>query len=206
MKTDWKKNEKAIYLPKTEPVLIKIPPFKFFTIRGRGNPNDEFFGEYISALYSLSYCVKMSPKNDFAPSNYSEYTVYPLEGIWDISDEAKKLKSEKLDKNSLVFNLMIRQPDFVTDEFADEVISRTKKKKPHLLLSEVKFETLTDGDSVQIMHIGSYDSEPESFRKMENYCKESGLIRKSMIHREIYLSDARKVSPEKLRTVLRFQV
>ena len=114
MKHDWKKTEKQFYLPKTEPEMIKIPPFSFFSIAGQGDPNDKSFADYIAVLYSLSYSVKMSSKNGFAPNDYFDYTVYPLEGMWDISEEAKEINSEKLDKSSLVFNLMIRQPDFVT--------------------------------------------------------------------------------------------
>ncbi len=95
MKQEWKKNEKEYYLPKAKPELRKIPPFNFFSINGAGNPNDEFFAEYIGMLYLLSYAVKMSPKSGTAPKNYFEYTVYPLEGIWDINDEAKKDYSGK---------------------------------------------------------------------------------------------------------------
>ncbi len=205
MKHDWKKTEKSIYLPKTEPVFIKIPPFKFFTIEGKGNPNDKFFADYIGVLYSLAYGVKMSSKNGFAPQNYFEYTVYPLEGVWDISEEAKKRPIEEFDKSTLVFNLMIRQPEFVSDDFAKDVIVRTKKKKPHPLLDNVKFEVISDGGCIQMMHIGSYDNEPGSFKKMEEYCHGLNLARESKIHREIYLSDARRVSPDKLKTVLRFK-
>jgi hypothetical protein len=206
MKHDWKKAEKAFYLPGQKPEYLKVPPFSFFSIEGKGNPNDKFFAEYISVLYSLSYAVKMSPKNGFAPENYSDYTVYPLEGVWDISEEAKKDPYKKLDKGTLVFNLMIRQPDFVTSDFALEAIERTKKKKPHPLLEKVAFSVINEGDCVQMMHCGSYDDEPESFRRMEDFCIENSFVRMSKIHREIYLSDARRVIPEKLRTVLRFKV
>ena len=206
MKHEWRKREKDLYLPKNKPEQINIPSFKYFMIEGKGNPNDDFFAEYIGVLYSLSYAVRMSPKGGFAPPDYFEYTVYPLEGIWDISEEAKKMKSGVLDKNSLVFNLMIRQPDFVTDQFAQDIIERTKKKKPHELLVKVKFGKIKDGDCVQIMHLGPYDTEPESFKLMEQFCKDNNLTRESKQHREIYLSDVRKVSPEKLKTVLRFKV
>jgi hypothetical protein len=205
MKTDWKKTEKNFYLPKQKPEFIKIPPFSFFSIEGSGNPNDKFFADYIGVLYSLSYGVKMSPKNGFAPDSYYEYSVYPLEGVWDISEEARNRPIEKLDKSTLVFNLMMRQPDFVSDDFANEVIERTKKKKPHPLLDKVKFGIISEGDCIQMLHIGSYDSEPASFKTMEEYCNQLNLTRVSKIHREIYLSDARKVSPDKLRTVLRFK-
>ena len=206
MKHDWKKEEKLYYLPGTNPSLVTIPPVRFFSVKGEGNPNDESFGEYISVLYSLPYAVKMSPKKGLAPSGYSEYSVYPLEGIWDISEEAKKKKMETLDKNALVFNLMIRQPGFITDSYAQKIIEMTSKKKPHPLLEKVRFETINEGECVQMLHIGSYDSEPASFKKMEDFCAANSLKRVSKIHREIYLSDARKTAPEKLKTILRFNV
>jgi hypothetical protein len=206
MKHEWKKQEKQFYLPKMKPEIIKVPPFKFFSIKGKGNPNDSFFGDYISLLYSLSYAVKMSPNVGIAPNNYYDYTVYPLEGIWDLNEAAKKLYTGTFDKNDLIFNLMIRQPDFVTCEFASEIIKRTKTKKPHALLDQVQFEVIEEGPCIQMLHIGSYDAEPESFRQMEQYALEQNLTRKEKIHREIYLSDARKTLPDKLKTVLRFQV
>jgi hypothetical protein len=206
MAHEWKKAEKQFYLPGTEPGFIRILPFNFYSIRGQGNPNDKFFSEYIGVLYSLAYAVKMSPKRGVAPSNYFEYTVYPLEGVWDISEEAKKIPSGSLDKNTLVFNLMIRQPSFVTGDFAADIIELTKKKKPHPLLENVTFNTIEEADCVQMMHIGSYDNEPVSFKKMEEFCSENNFTRESKIHREIYLSDARKVSTEKLKTILRFKI
>jgi hypothetical protein len=206
MKQDWKKTDKQYYLPKTEPELVMIPPFKFFSIFGQGDPNEKPFQENIRVLYSLSYAIKMSPKNNYAPKDYFEYTIYPLEGIWDLTEKAKKSKSEKLDKSQLIFNLMIRQPDFVTPDFALEAIERTKKKKYHPLLEKVRFETIEDNNCVQIMHIGSYDSEPESFKQMEDFCQLNGYIRDSKQHREIYLSDFRKVSSDKLKTVLRVRI
>ena len=206
MKHDWKKNDKQFYLPKEKPEVIILPKFKFYSIQGKGNPNDDFFAEYIGVLYSLSYAVKMSPKQGFTPTDYFEYTVFPLEGVWDIDENAKASYNGKIDKNSLIFNLMIRQPDFVSDDFALETIERVKKKKPHELLDKVKFETIEEGTCIQMLHSGSYNSEPESFKKMTMFANEKGLKRVSQIHREIYLSDARKVSPEKLKTVLRFRV
>ena len=206
MKHEWKKKEKNRYLPKNKPEIINLPSFKFFTINGQGNPNDDFFGECIKALYSLSYAIRMSYKNGYQPDNFYEYTVYPLEGVWDLTEEAKKNYNGILDKNSLVFNLMIRQPDFVTKEFAQEAFERTMKKKPNELLKSIKFTEYKEDKCVQMMHLGSYDNEPETFKIMEDFCKENNLIRKSKRHREIYITDPRKVSSEKLKTVLRYTV
>jgi hypothetical protein len=206
MAHEWKKAEKKYYLPGTKPEMIKIPSFNFFSIEGMGNPNDEFFAEYIGVLYSLSYAIKMSPKKGLVPKGYFEYVVYPLEGIWDISEEAKLKPISQFDKNTLVFNLMIRQPEFVTNNFALEIIEKTKKTKPHELLEKVKFVSIEEKECVQMLHVGSYDDEPASFKKMEEYCEENNFSRESKRHREIYLSDARRVAPEKLKTVLRFKI
>ena len=206
MKHDWKKNDKQFYMPKNKPETIVVPKFNYYTIDGKGNPNDDFFADYIGVLYSLSYAIKMSPKQGVAPDGYLEYTVFPLEGVWDIDEEAKKNYNGTLDKNALVFKLMMRQPDFVTAGFALETIERTKKKKPNPLLEKVKFEAIEDGLCVQMLHEGSYDSEPASFLKMKEFANGKNLVRISHSHREIYLSDARKVPADKLKTVLRFNV
>lgn len=206
MKHDWKKQEKQYYQPQAIPGLVIIPAFKFFTISGQGNPNDDFFGDYIAALYAVSYGVKMSPKAGISPKEYREYTIYPLEGVWDLTDKAKLAPSPVLDKNELVFTLMIRQPDFVTEEFANDILEQTRKKKPQPLLKEVKFEVLEEGPCIQMLHTGSYDNEPASFRQMEAFAQSNHLNRKFKTHREVYLSDSRKTPPEKLKTILRFQI
>ncbi len=206
MKHEWKKHEKQFYLPKNKPELVNIPKFKFYTIEGNGNPNDDIFAEYVGVLYSLSYGIKMSPKKGFEPKGYFDFTVYPLEGVWDINDIAKQSFDGTINKNDLVFKLMIRQPDFVENDFAMQILEQTKKKKPHQLLDKVKFEEIIEGDCIQMLHVGSYDDETISFKMMEDFADQNKLIRKSKTHREIYLSDARKVSPDKLQTVLRFGI
>lgn len=206
MKHEWRKKEKELYLPKTKPEVIHIPEFRFLTISGEGNPNSEFFSEYIGALYAVSYPIKMTLKKRSKPYGYSDYTVYPLEGVWDINEEAKKIFNGTINKDDLVFKLMIRQPDFVTEDFALEMLEMTKRKKENKLLGQVRFESITEGKCVQMMHIGSYDNEPDSFEVMEAFAETENLNRVSKMHREIYLSDFRKVNEEKLKTVLRFQV
>lgn len=206
MKHEWKKSEKHFYLPKNKPELIHLPNFKFFTLEGKGNPNDDFFTEYVGVLYALSYAVKMSPKKGIKPKGYFDYTVYPLEGIWDLTEEARESFDGTINKNDLVFKLMIRQPDFVDDNFAMEIIEQTKKNKPHKLLDKIRFEEIMEGDCIQMLHVGSYDNEPESFKMMERFAEQENYRRSAKTHREIYLSDARKVSPEKLKTVLRFNI
>jgi len=204
MKFEWKKQEKNLYLPKGKPNLITVPKQKFIMIRGKGNPNDEEFSEKIGVLYSLAYAVRMMPKQGYTPDGYFEYTVYPLEGIWDLTKEGRQ--SDTLNKDELLYTIMIRQPDFVTQEVFDKAFENVRKKKNHLLLDTVNFETMEDGLSVQMMHVGSYDDEPQSFEQMKKFIKENDLEIITLRHREIYISDARKTEKSKLKTVLRYMV
>lgn len=208
-KHEWRKKEKTLYFPKTRPEIIEVPPLNFVTISGEGNPNSQPFSDCIGALYAVSYAIKMTLKKEAEkPEGYTDYTVYPLEGVWDINEKAKEIyrQTRTFNKEDLVFTIMIRQPDFVTEDFFQQMVILANNKKPDPLVAKVKFETITDGKCIQMMHIGDFDNEPESFEQMELFAKNQGLKRMSKIHREIYLSDFRKVAREKLKTVLRFKV
>jgi len=146
----------------------------------------------------------MMPKQGFTPEGYFEYTVYPLEGLWDLTEEGRKM--DKLDKDQLIYSIMIRQPDFVTEQVAVKALETARKKNPHPLLDEVRFDAIEDGLSVQMLHVGPYDTEPETFAIMKEFIEENQLKIRTLRHREIYLSDARKVEPEKLKTVMRYMV
>ena len=171
---------------------------------GKGNPNQEGFRTDVEALYTLSYGIRMLPKKGVTPEGFVEYTVFPLEGIWDLDEEGRKMK--ELNKDHLIYKLMIRQPEFVTEDLFQKVLETARKKKPDLPLERVKFETWEDGLCVQMMYVGSYDEEPKTFRVMEQFCKNENLVRTDLTHKEIYITDPRKTSPEKAKTVLRFQV
>lgn len=201
-KIDYKKDFKTLYMPKTAPEIVDVPSMPFFTLSGSGDPNREAFAEETAALYSLSYAVKMSYKSDDVPASYYEYTVFPLEGVWDLLDRSKPAT----DKSNLKYKIMIRQPDFLTEPMFERFLEQTKKKKPNPFLGQVRFERISDGLSCQMMHLGGFDDEPQSFARMETYCEEQGFIRTSLLHREIYLSDPRRVEPAKMKTVLRFPV
>jgi len=206
-KHEWRKKEKDIYIPKAHPEIIDVPSFKFLKISGKGNPNSPAFADYISALYPIAYGIKMTAKKmNPALAGHYDYTVYPLEGVWDITDEAKATYSGTLNKDDLVFTLMIRQPDFVTTSFFQEIMESIKKRKPYPLIDEVKFEEISDGKCIQMLHMGPFDDEPASFKIMEEFAQSQGVERLSKVHREIYLSDFRKTAPEKLKTVLRFRL
>lgn len=204
MKHEYRKHEKELYDPKDKPEILVVPKQKFFCIRGTGNPNDEDFAERIAVLYSLSYAVRMMPRNGYTPDGYFEYTVYPLEGLWELTEEGREMKT--LDKDELIYAIMIRQPDFVTEDVAKKAFETSSKKKPHPLLGEAYFDEIEDGLSVQILHKGSYDDEPGSFAKMKEFIEENGLEIRTLVHREIYLSDSRKVEKDKLKTILRYVV
>ncbi|WP_087973496.1 GyrI-like domain-containing protein [Oceanobacillus rekensis] len=203
-KYEWRKKAKELYLPKEQPTKIEVPKMKFFTLEGNGNPNSEPFKDNIEILYGLSYAIRMMPKKGITPDGYFEYTVFPLEGHWDLDEEGRKL--DYLNKDHLVYKLMIRQPDFVTEELFQYAINSVKQKKKNVDLDIVQFENITEGLCVQSMHIGSYDEEPKTFQLMEEFCSQNNLKRAEKTHREIYISDARKTPQEKLKTVLRFKV
>lgn len=208
MKHEWKKHEKEFYGTNNKPIIINIPKQNYITINGKGNPNYPDFAERIGVLMSIAYPIKMNFKksniNNIQNTQiypFTDYSVYPLEGLWQSND------SDITNKDAYEYTIMVRQPDFITQEMFDSALAQTKKKKPNPFLDEIKFVELTDGLSVQILHIGSYDNEPESFKLMDNFIKEQGYKRdNNKIHREIYLSDARKTNPEKLKTLLRYSI
>ena len=204
MKYEWRKKEKLYYLPKAKSEVVKIEEFKFIQIKGNGNPNGDEFSEKVGALYSIAYAIKMMPKKGITPQGYFDYTVYPLEGIWGLDEEG--MKKDILDKNNLVYNIMIRQPDFVNKQVFDLAVDLTKKKKFNKYLDEIEFDYIDEGMCVQMMHIGSFDEEYKTFEIMKEFCSDNKLSIKDKNHREIYISDFRKTSPEKLKTVLRYMV
>jgi len=201
-KIDFKKDYKDLYLPKQAPSVITVPAMNFIMIEGSGDPNGEEFALATAALYSLSYAVRMSHKSKEVPAGYYEYTVFPLEGEWDLVD--KTLPAT--DKSNYAYRIMIRQPDFLNACLFERFLAETKEKKPNAYLDKAVFGMIEEGLCCQMLHPGSYDSEPASFERMERFCRENGYSRISRKHREIYLSDPRKTETDKLRTVLRFQV
>lgn len=206
-KMDYKKAFRALYLPKTEPALIEVPPMVFLEVEGQGDPN-ETNGSYAKALellYALSYTIKMAPRGGQTPQGYFEYTVPPLEGLW--WQEDGKLELQQKDKFCWIS--MIRQPEFVTPQVLAEAVDTVKKKKPQLAVQNARLSYRQEGLCVQCMHLGPYDEEPETLHKMEGFMAENRLqsdICEARRHHEIYLSDPRKTKPEKLRTVLRCPV
>ncbi len=204
MKTEWRKEEKSLYLQAKKPALIDVPTMRFFAIEGQGNPNAEPFAQCTQALYTMAYSVRMMHKSGFIPEGFAEYTVYPLEGVWDLSGPWDH--SHPLNKDDLIYTLMIRQPAFVTEEVFGRALVAAKKKGDSPELDAVRMMDYTEGLCEQMMHAGPYDDEPESFAQMDRFATENGLVRTATRHREIYLSDPRRAVPETMKTVLRYEV
>lgn len=201
MKYEWKKNEKYLYGVKQKPKLIDVPSAYYIMIKGEGNPNESDFSNRVSALYSLAYGMKMLFKNmEKEELEYSDFTVFPLEGIWEKSDD------EEFDKNKLKYTIMIKQPYFITKEIFDLAFEKVKKKKPNELYDEVSFDCIESKKAIQILHIGSFDTEIESFEKLDNFANEMNLERSEKLHTEIYLNNKNRTAEDKLKTILRYNV
>ena len=204
MKYEWKKHDKELYGAKKIPALIVVPEQNYIMISGKGNPNNVDFSNRVATLYSLAYAVKMGYKATAAKTNsqskIDDYTVYPLEGIW------KALQDTELVKENLEYTIMIRQPDFISEEMVRTALERVKVKKPTPLLDEVRFDTMKDGKCIEILHIGAFDDEPASFEKMEQFAEANHLERVENYHREIYLNNANRTERNKLKTILRYSV
>ncbi len=196
MKHEWRRHEKALYGAGKTPGLVDVPAQKFIVISGRGDPNGEDFSARISALYPLAYALRSVFK-----ARDEVYAVYPLEGLW-----SGAVQGGAVVKSELEYELMIRQPDAATEDEFSEALDRTRRRKPSPLLDEVRFEAITDGRCVQMLHTGPYDDEPASFALMADFAAANGLERAGAGHREIYLNDAKRTEPAKLRTILRFSV
>lgn len=201
MKYEWKKNEKNLYGVKQKPQLIEVPSAYYIMIKGEGNPNESDFSNRVSALYSLAYGIKMLFKNmEKEEQEYSDFTVFPLEGIWEKSDD------EEFDKSKLKYTIMIKQPNFITKEIFDLAFEKVKKKKPNELYDEISFDCIESKKAIQILHIGSFDTEIESFEKLDNFASEMNLERSEKLHTEIYLNNKNRTAEDKLKTILRYTV
>ncbi len=207
MAFDYKKEYKEYYLPKNKPSIITIPKMNYLAVRGKGDPNrvDSEYKASIGLLYGIAFTIKMSYKTSHKIEGYFSYVVPPLEGFW-WQENNKYIDYNH--KETFNFISVIRVPDFVTKEDFDWAIEEATKKKG-VDYSKVEFISVEEGECVQCMHIGSYDSEPATLALMDNYAKEQGYdidINKERLHHEIYLSDPRRCDVNKLKTVLRHPI
>ena len=207
MAFDFKKEYKEFYMPKNTPEIVTVPKANYIAVRGKGNPNDEggAYQNAIGVLYAIAYTLKMSYKTEHKIAGFFEYVIPPLEGFW-WQDGIDGINYA--DKSSFHWISVIRLPDFVTKadfEWAAETAAQKKKTD----CSSAEFLTINEGECVQIMHVGSYDDETVSVAKMDAFLAENGYVNdlsNARLHHEIYLSDARKVAPEKRKTVIRHPI
>lgn len=205
---DYKKEYKALYLPKEMPSIVEVPSMQYAAVRGHGDPNepDGEYGRAVAVLYGISYTIKMSYKGSRKVDGFFEYVVPPLEGFWWMEGGAPGV--DYRNKSGFNWISIIRVPEFVTEEvFAWAKEEAQRKKRIDTSLAELI--TVSEGLCVQCLHIGSYNEEPATVAKMDHYRMEQGYendISDRRRHHEIYLSDPRKVSPERMKTVIRHPV
>ena len=207
MAFDFKKEYKEFYMSKSVPEIVTVPKANYIAVRGMGDPNQEggAYQSAVSILYAVAYTLKMSYKTDYRIEGFFEYVVPPLEGFWwqegvDGIDYG--------DKSTFHWISVIRLPEFVTKKDFDWAVEEAARKKK-LDCSLAEFLTIEEGLCVQIMHIGPFDHEPSTVALMDQYIAENGYandMNENRLHHEIYLSDARKVAPEKRKTVIRHPI
>jgi conserved hypothetical protein len=207
MAFDFKKEYKEFYMPKNKPEIVTVPKANYIAVRGKGNPNeiDGAYQQAISILYAVAYTLKMSYKTEHKIEGFFEYVVPPLEGFW-WQDNVDGI--DYADKAAFNWISVIRLPEFITKKDFEWAVETASEKKK-LDCSSAEFLIVDEGLCVQIMHIGAFDDEPQTVALMDEYIAQNGYendITESRLHHEIYLSDARKVAPEKWKTVIRHPI
>ena len=210
LKFDFKKEYKSIYLQKTAPVLVDVPPMTYLCVDGKGDPNtSREYKDALAVLYGLSYTIKMSKMDGSQPQGYFDYVVPPLEGLWWMEKREGFDGIHITDKSCFCWTSMIGLPSFVSRQVLEQAKEKLHKKNPDLDLSHARMETLTEGLCAQIMHLGPYDGEPGTIRQMQAFLEAEGYItdiNEPRKHHEIYFNDPRKTAPEKLKTIIRHPV
>ncbi|CAB4895927.1 unannotated protein [freshwater metagenome] len=177
--------------------VVKLPKFNYLMVDGKGDPNTSpSYMEAIELLYGTSYTLKFMSKDELG----RDYVVPPLEGLW----WAKEMKSfEKREKSKWSWTMMIMVPNGITKAYATKAIKNFKEKKPEANISKIRFDSLTEGLSVQILHVGPYDAEGPVLARMHKEFMPKNNFGFNGMHHEIYLGDPRKTAPERLKTILR---
>lgn len=207
MAFDYKKEYKEFYMPGKNPQLVEIPPMNYIAVRGEGNPNEEggAYKQAIGLLYALAFTIKMSPKAGYKIAGYFDYVVPPLEGFWWQKEGGEIDYSHE---EGYRWISVIRLPDFVSRKDFEWAVKEVERKKK-MDCSRAEFMTVCEGLCLQVMHIGSYDDEPATIALMDDFLERNGYdkdITDERRHHEIYLSDPRRVAPERCKTVIRHPI
>lgn len=204
-KYEWRKLERDLYPTMKRPSITTVPEQNFLTLTGQGDPNGAAFTEQITALYAVSYAIKMAPKKQLLFPDAFDYTVYPLEGYWTLPEDYRPIASG-IDKQQLIYKIMIKQPAFVTPAVLEQVKPLVAKKIAAPLLEQLQLTTVTEGLVGMMLHIGSFDTEAEDFERLDYFLHNVGYQRTEKAHKEIYLSDFRRVEEAKRKTILRVKI
>jgi hypothetical protein len=201
-KLDLTKKYKTYFTAKTKPELVEIGKANFISITGKGDPSDKAFVDRIEALYPVAYAIKF----DFKAKD-KDFVVSKLEGLWWFDE--KKFSNmtianapTEVPRSEWEYRLLIRLPDFVTKKDFEKAVKTVSEKKNVRLVQELEYFTMTEGKSIQVLHVGPYSTEPETLKEIAKFAEDNKLA-KNGLHHEIYLSDFRKTKPEKLKTILR---
>jgi hypothetical protein len=202
---DFKKERGDLYGSNSSPRVVDVPEMTFIAVDGVGDPNTgEDYSSAVQVIYGLSYAVKMGNKSVL------EYVVAPLEGFWSVTDEDFRGGGSPIaDKSAFVWTALIRQPDFVTQDVFASTCDVVARKKPKLDLARARLVHFAEGLCAQATHLGPYDDEPATVAAIDAFAVEHGYaidLGGGRRHHEIYLSDPRKVAPEKMRTILRHPI
>ncbi|APU16869.1 MULTISPECIES: GyrI-like domain-containing protein [Actinoalloteichus] len=197
-KTDFTKSLDSYQAKRGEFRIVAVPDLQYLMIDGHGDPNTApAFAEAVEALYPVAYKLKFASKRDHG----RDYVVTPLEGLWWATDMDSFTTTR--DKSRWDWTLMIMTPDWIDQDMFAAAVAQVDKKKRPARLGEIRLETLSEGRCVQTLHVGSFDDETELLTRMHDEFIPANGLRMVAKHHEIYLSDARRVAPEKLRTILR---
>lgn len=201
-KLDLTKTDKIYYKAKTTPEIVFIEKANYISLTGKGDPSGKDFSEKIQALYTTAYVIKFMQK---AMNN--DFVVPKLEALWSFDNEKYASVSmdeapQKIPRSEWNYRIMIRMPDFVTQEQSEEAIAIAANKKQNALAKTIEFFEMEEGKVIQVLHIGPFETEPQTLKKIQEFSTENNLLQNGL-HHEIYLSDFRKTAPEKLKTILR---
>jgi hypothetical protein len=201
-KLDLRKLYRQLYQPSLKEVmLVDVPEFQFVMIDGivhAGQKVDESpeFTQAMEALYGISYTLKFASK--LRREDPIDYTVMALEALWWVKDDDFDFSKVE----DWYFTAMVMQPPHITQVMFSEALTQLERKRPGPALAKLRLEPFLEGQSVQVMHIGPYSTEPATIERLKDFMQENGLVRNGK-HHEIYLSDPRRADPAKLKTILR---
>ncbi|MFD6445508.1 GyrI-like domain-containing protein [Promicromonospora sp. NPDC060204] len=197
-KTDLKKTLDAYRAKRDQFRIVDVPDLHYLMIDGHGDPNSSpAFTEAVEALYPVAYTLKFASKRELG----RDYVVMPLEGQWWAEDMAAFTTAR--DKSRWDWTLLIMVPDWTTQEAFAAAVEQVRAKGGPARLGDVRLETLSEGRCVQTLHVGPFDAEAGRLARMHDEFIPAHGLRRAGRHHEIYLSDFRRVAPEKQRTILR---